>query len=98
MGKVFAFSVSLESSFTPILASFDLRSAKLALCQLPWNATAGCSTVRSNTARTTMAPSRIMNVTSSLASEPSNPCCSSATRKQERTKMNMVAAARATKR
>lgn len=49
------------------------------------------------TARIIMAPSRIINVTSLLASLPSKPSFSSATRKQDRTNMKIVAAKRAFK-
>lgn len=67
----------------------------MALCQVSPKATPGCMNVRAPTARTIMAPSRIMKVISSLASSPSNPSWSSATRKVDRTKMRMVAARRA---
>ena len=71
------------------------RMAKVALCQVSPKATPGCITVSTATASTIIAPSRIIRATSSLANFESKPACSSATRKMDRTKMRMVAVARA---
>jgi hypothetical protein len=71
------------------------RKLKFASCHAPWKHTAGCKTVKQIVAMEIIAPSRIMNMASSLRkSRLLNPPASSAHRYTLRTKIVIVATKR----